>query len=465
MIFSLKNQIKFAEISQDFNPIHINEVLARRYIFGEPVVHGINAMIFAIKEWSQMVGTPFFIKDLRCKFKKPIFLNEDVSIEINNTENFVKIVLIQDNDIKVAIDMSILETTHSTGKIKDHDSRTDHAPNDISFEKLNNFSHSIDCSLNIPLSEEYYSKDFVEKIGYEQLAEIISLSRIVGMHCPGLNSILSEVSLVRNTNNKDSISFNVKSLDERFNIVNVESSGPNYKSSIKAFYRPLKVKQKSIDEIKDNLQTNEFKDFRALIIGASRGLGEYTAKCLGYGGASMMLTYAKGKDDIIDVLNDIQNYNNEDISILKFDITNMTERNFEIINEFKPTHVFYFATPFIFIGSKNKFSKQKYNKFKQYYLDAFETFVRNLAKLSINIKFLYPSSSAITDEPIDMLEYTLAKKKGEELCIKLQNEFSKINFFCPRLPRLKTDQTVSLSFVENKDPIEILDTIRLMKKN
>ena len=307
--------------------------------------------------------------------------------------------------------MSILETTHSTGKIKDHDSRTDHAPNDISFEKLNNFSHSIDCSLNIPLSEEYYSKDFVEKIGYEQLAEIISLSRIVGMHCPGLNSILSEVSLIRNTNNKDSISFNVKSLDERFNIVNVESSGPNYQSSIKAFYRPLKVKQKSIDEIKDNLQTNEFKDFRALIIGASRGLGEYTAKCLGYGGASMMLTYAKGKDDIIDVLNDIQNYNNEDISILKFDITNMTERNFEIINEFKPTHVFYFATPFIFIGSKNKFSKQKYNKFKQYYLDAFETFVRNLAKLSINIKFLYPSSSAITDEPIDMLEYTLAKKR------------------------------------------------------
>ena len=147
MIFSLKDQIKFAEISQDFNPIHINEVLARRYIFGEPVVHGINAMIFAIKEWSQMLGTPFFIKDLRCKFKKPIFLNEDVSIEINNTENFVKIVLIQDNDIKVAIDMSILETTHSTGKIKDHDSRTDHAPNDISFEKLNNFSHSIDLSL------------------------------------------------------------------------------------------------------------------------------------------------------------------------------------------------------------------------------------------------------------------------------------------------------------------------------
>ena len=161
MIFSLKDQIKFAEISQDFNPIHINEVLARRYIFGESVVHGINAMIFAIKEWSQMAGTPFFIKDLRCKFKKPIFLNEDVSIKINNTENFVKIVLIQDNDIKVAIAMSVLEATHSIGKIKDHDSRTDHAPNDISFDKLNNFSHSIDCSLNIPLSEEYYSTTYL----------------------------------------------------------------------------------------------------------------------------------------------------------------------------------------------------------------------------------------------------------------------------------------------------------------
>ena len=86
----------------------------------------------------------------------------------------------------------------------------------------------------------------------------------------------------------------------------------------------------------------------------------------------------RSKDDIIDVLNDMQNYN-EDISILKFDITNMTERNFEIINEFKPTHVFYFATPFIFIGSKNKFSKQKYNKFKQYYLDAFETLYKKFS--------------------------------------------------------------------------------------
>ena len=82
--------------------------------------------------------------------------------------------------------------------------------------------------------------------------------------------------------------------------------------------------------------------------------------------------------------------------------------------------------------------------------------IRNLAKLSINIKFLYPSSSAITDEPIDMLEYTLAKKRGGKLCIKLQNEFSKINFFVPELPRLKTDQTVSLSFVENKDQLKYL---------
>lgn len=463
MIFSNKDQIKFAEISQDYNPIHIDEVLARRYIFGESVVHGINSMIFALKESANLIDSPFFIEELRCKFKKPIFLNNKVSIKIDNINDSIKVVLIQNGEIKVAIAMKIKEIHHDHIKIKEHDSQTKKTPNDISFEELNDFSYKIDCSLNIPLAEKYYSREFIQKIGYVQLAEIISLSRIVGMHSPGLNSILSEVYLSKYPNNQDFISFSVKSTDKRFRIVNIESNGPNYNSEIKAFYRPLKVNQKHIEDLKDNLQIDEFKDFRAMIVGASRGLGEYTAKCLGYGGASMQLTYTKGKDDINDVLNDIQKYNDKNISVFHFDVTKMVDMNLDLIREFKPTHVFYFATPYIFTGSKNKFSKQKYNKFKLYYLDAFETLVSNLAKLNINITFLYPSSIAVIEEPPDMLEYTLAKKEGEELCKKLQSKFSKIKIFSPRLSRLKTDQTVSLSNVENKDPSEILDIIRQMK--
>ena len=463
MIFSIKDQLKFAELSQDFNPIHCDEVLARRYIFGEPVVHGINAMLFAIKEWSYLADSPFFISKLRCKFKKPLYLGTEISIEIKNFNDSIKINLIQGEEIKTALLIEANDTKHDYAKIKPHDSQTDLIPKNISFNKLIGHSGQIECSLNIPLAEKYYSADFIRKIGYEQLAEILSLSRIVGMHSPGLNSILSEVSFCKNTRKVDTISFKVKSVDDRFSIINIESSGPHYNSNIKAFYRPPEVKQRTIEEIKNNIQIDEFKHYRALIIGASRGLGELTAKCLGYGGASLQMTYSKGKKDAMKVLNDIQNYNNGNVSIFQLDVTKITDINFDAIKKFKPTHVFYFATPFIFSGSKNKFSKQKYSKFRLYYLDAFEILVKSLSKINVNTSFLYPSSIAVEEEPLDMLEYTLAKKEGEELCMKLENKYSNIKIICPRLPRFETDQTVSLSSVDNEDPIKFLEIIRLMK--
>ena len=461
MIFSFEDQLVFAELSQDYNPMHCDEVLARRFIYGEPVVHGINAMIVAIREWSQSSNTMFLIERLRCKFTKPIFLNKKILFEIKNIDDKVKINLIQDDEIKMRIIMSLDSIQQKNEVIKEFDSFTEGQPNNISFEELRGYSKTINCSINKKLAEDYYSQEFIKKIGYKQLAEIISFSRIVGMHAPGLNSIFSELSFFKNVNESNDIFFKVESVDERFNIINIESNGPNFKSDIKAFYRPLQVKQKNIQELKKNLYIDEFKNFRALVIGASRGLGELTAKCLGFGGASMLLTYARGKNDILNVLDDIQKYNNN-ISITSFDVTKMEDKDFDIINEFKPTHVFYYATPFIFNGIKNKFSEEIYQNFKIYYLDAFEILVRNLAMLNININFLYPSSVAVEDKPSDMLEYSKAKKEGEDLCLKLTNEYSNLRILCPRLPRLETDQTVSLSLVKNEDPIKILKIIRSM---
>ena len=37
----------------------------------------------------------------------------------------------------------------------------------------------------------------LNKIGFNQLSEIIAYSRIVGMHAPGLNSIFSELNFLK----------------------------------------------------------------------------------------------------------------------------------------------------------------------------------------------------------------------------------------------------------------------------
>ena len=52
----------------------------------------------------------------------------------------------------------------------------------------------------------------------------------------------------------------------------------------------------------------------------------------------------------------------------------------------------------------------------------------------------------------NMMEYTLAKFSGEKLIDFLQVKFPGIDIYKPRLPRLETDQTVSLFPVINEDP-------------
>ena len=47
-IFSLKDQVDFSELSGDYNQIHLNQLIARRSMFGYPIVHGIHLLLWAI---------------------------------------------------------------------------------------------------------------------------------------------------------------------------------------------------------------------------------------------------------------------------------------------------------------------------------------------------------------------------------------------------------------------------------
>ena len=407
---------------------------------------------------------PFEINRLRCKFNKPIYLQDEISFEVNDKNENIRINAIQNGEIKIIIYLNVCEKKSQFNPKEKWDLFTADRPNDIPFGDLDGYSKKLKCSISAKLAVKMYGKEFVDKIGIGQLAEIVSFSRIVGLHAPGLNSIFSELQINSDVvEKKDNIFFKVQSIDERFNIVNIESNGPSFNASLKTFYRPVLVKQKTIKQMKDNLNKEEFIDFRALIIGGSRGLGEFTAKSLGYGGAKLMITYAKGKNDVTNVSKDIKKYN-KSVSLHCLDVMNFQDVDYEILKKFDPTHVFYFATPFIFIGVKNKFCRIKYDKFKRYYVDAFQVIVEILSKNNTQKKhFFYPSSVAIDEQPNDMLEYTLAKKNGELLCSELEKKYPQIKIYKPRLPRLETDQTVSLSSVKNEDPVAILKIIRSMK--
>jgi hypothetical protein len=123
----------------------------------------------------------------------------------------------------------------------------------------------------------------------------------------------------------------------------------------------------------------------------------------------------------------------------------------------KPLYLYYFATPFIFGAAKGRFSTKRFTAFSEYYVTGFLRTVRTLAASAAGLqKIFYPSSTAIDELPLDMGEYAAAKMAGEILCDFLHKAIPGIAIHKPRLPRVATDQTVSLMPVSNQDPLPVL---------
>ena len=46
--FDIDDQIAFAEISGDYNPLHLDKIVARRSMFGDVIVHGMHLVLWAL---------------------------------------------------------------------------------------------------------------------------------------------------------------------------------------------------------------------------------------------------------------------------------------------------------------------------------------------------------------------------------------------------------------------------------
>ena len=80
--FSPTDQSAFAKLSGDYNPIHIDEVAARRLLFGAPVVHGVHALLWCLDAIFQDRGEEKLeLLEVKAIFLKPITVGEEVGIE------------------------------------------------------------------------------------------------------------------------------------------------------------------------------------------------------------------------------------------------------------------------------------------------------------------------------------------------------------------------------------------------
>ncbi|MDR1396365.1 MAG: MaoC family dehydratase [Desulfarculales bacterium] len=70
---------KFAEVSGDYNPVHLDAEYAKTTRFGRPIAHGMLCIgLLSALFGTQLPGEAIYIKHL-ITFKKPVFVGETVT--------------------------------------------------------------------------------------------------------------------------------------------------------------------------------------------------------------------------------------------------------------------------------------------------------------------------------------------------------------------------------------------------
>ncbi|MGE5257302.1 MAG: MaoC/PaaZ C-terminal domain-containing protein [Hyphomicrobiales bacterium] len=82
--FTSDDQLAFARLSGDSNPLHMNPTTARRLLFGQPVVHGLHALLWGVDEALRTGMQALELRTVRADFQTGIGLGRTVNCIISN---------------------------------------------------------------------------------------------------------------------------------------------------------------------------------------------------------------------------------------------------------------------------------------------------------------------------------------------------------------------------------------------
>ena len=459
--FTSDDQLAFAKLSGDYNPLHLDPLLARRLLFGRQVVHGLHALLWSLDHYLKAQTQPLELRTVKANFQAGIGVGQTVNC-IFNPQDEHQVEMQLEIDKTPAVWIQIAWNTlrqHPTDNLPTT-SQEPQKCRERSLDETAAASGNVSLYFDRELAARLFP-DLMRVLSPMQLAALLATTRLVGMECPGLHSIFSglNLSFFPDRSGIPQLNYHVADCNRRLALLRMEVEAPGMKGQIKSFLRPKPQEQAAFTEVCREVESGEFSAQRALIIGGSRGLGEVTAKLLAAGGAEVIITYYHGEPDAQRVVEEIvsQGVNADCLALNVLEPSQGLLRR--VANRSKPLYLYYFATPFIFGAAKGHFSSQRFTTFSEYYVTGFLRTVQTVAAPSSGLqKIFYPSSAAIEELPLDMGEYAAAKMAGEILCDFLQKANPGLSIHKPRLPRIATDQTVSLLPVNNQDPLMVLLT-------
>lgn len=456
--FRFTDQERFASISGDQNPMHVDELLARRTQAGAPVVHGIHLLLWALDSLAAVQPNLASLCSLRVQFNKFIYLNECVDVVLmRQGPTGAQLNISVDGAPRSKVTLNFGETVEdcpgwsaAAVELPPHAGALN-----LDLESMAGRSGQFRFAMTPEVAATLFPAA-TKWLGARRIAALAACSCLVGMVCPGLYSIFSELSLrtCAEIQPSEGLAFRVTGTDPRFRSVEQEISGGGLTGIVNSFVRTPPVQQATMKSLADLVGHAEFAGSVALIVGGSRGLGELAAKLIATGGGRVIVTWKTGREDAERVAQEIRSAGGV-CEALSFDANKPAAEQLAVLAD-APTHAYYFATPGIFRPQAGMYATERLEEFLAVYVDGFWQLSQVLRARQPKLSLFYPSSVSITERPKGMTEYTMAKAAGEVLCADMNASQAPLHVTVCRLPRLPTDQTATITGAETADPLETM---------
>lgn len=458
-IFSATDQTLFASVSGDSNPLHVDPLFARRTQGGAQVVHGINLLLWALDSLASVKSDLQPLRALAAKFSKFVFLGERVEVKlVEDGPVCCRLNIVADNLVRSEVKIEF-------GEPDDHlppwvdvtlPSRTRVASAlDLSLEEISKGSGNLAFCMTARQAVTLFP--FATRwIGAPCIQALAATTYLVGMECPGLHSLYSELSIERFPDSEavELLAFRVSKTYPSLRLVKQQIAGGSLTGTVTSFVRTPPVQQATMRSLAGVVDPRAFAGSVALIVGGSRGLGELTAKLVATGGGHVLITWRDGREDAERVAEEIR-LAGGDCETIRYDAQSPADQQLAALAR-SPTHAYYFATPAIFHQQPGAFSPQRFSEFLAIYVEGFWQLAQALHARQPKLSMFYPSSVAVHERPRGMTEYSMAKAAGEVLCTDINALLAPMRVTMVRLPRLPTDQTASVTAARAADPVETM---------
>ena len=440
------DQERFAELSGDRNAIHLDPVAARRELFGGVVVHGLHILLRAL---DQIVATrpAAFPVQLRGSFPNPTFLGEPVTTSSVEGTDGTTLVAVESGGLvclQVAVTWEAGGQCRSDGGLPaPPPSSTAEARLATSAAALAGRAGRLALWLDAPASKLRFPR-LHAALGPARMAELLALTRLIGMECPGRYSIFSgfDLRLTADAPAASELAYDVERVVASASFVKIRVAGGGLAGVVDAFVRPPPQEQASFADVQARVTPGESAGQRAIVVGGSRGLGEVTAKLVAAGGAAVTLTYHAGRADAERVAAEIVAGGGR-CDVARCDVG--VAADVAALAALRPTQLYYFASPKIFVKRAGPYDRDLHARFAAVYVDAFRNVVEACRRRdqSMPLRVFLPSTSAL-DQPVKNLEEYADAKAAAEACAAELARHGQVETIVRRLPRIATDQSLTL---------------------